>query len=376
MQSYPIHLAALAFFLAGTAHSSANLPWGHGALLYDATQASGPDSTISNNPGQWVSNIQQFNSGATTKTAITRLYPYSGSIKIECTNANNCIYSGPNQNVFVGYDTPAFGQASVAAYRSHFPNALILAIIDADLDAIPLINNDSVGIGTAGVLTAQLCADPNVDGVFFDLEPITANAFQSPGLFSLYRQTAINLASPQCQDTGHPNGRFMAVFINPNKVPDWTQVAGALGTNGYVVVGAYDVNDATPPFPTTPSLYTSSITGKIQGFMDPASIQNKITYTVAIPAASSFSEFEEYGTYDPTAPNDFSLIANYTNTVTQLGYVQSAHAIITKNAKSPYYSGMDYWSWNQYISPDPQKNWLLLPNIPSSTVVGYLQQNG
>ena len=385
---HPIKSTLILSALLLSSHALANvtsLSFGHGALLYDATQSGGPDSAKSNMPGQWITNIQEFNGGATAKTAITRLYPYSGDIKIQCADASSCVYSGAGQNVFVGYNTPAYGQLSVAAYRTSFPNAMILAIIDADLDSIPLINTQSVGQGVAGVLTTQLCADPNVDGVFFDLEPITANAFESLGLFALYRQTSINLASSQCKDSQHPNGRFMAIFINPNKVPNWDHVAAAIGQNGYVIVGAYDVNDTTPPYPTSLSLYTSSITGKIQTFMDPPSALKKIPYTVAIPAAASFSEFEQYGLYDPSAPDDFSLIANYTNPATQSGYqlnyVQTARGIIVANAKSPYYLGMDYWAWNQYVSPAPNQNWLLLPNIPPNTppldnVIGFLQANG
>lgn len=356
--------------------SAASLPSkGHGALLYDASYSAGPDSSQTNDPGQWSTNIQQFNSGANASSQITRLYPYSGDIKMTCTTPSACIYSGPDQNVFVGYDSPAYGQASVAAYRTAFPSALILAIIDADTTSLPLLSDVSVGQGTANVLTAQICADPNVDGVFFDLEPFNFSVGQ--GQYALYKQVSINFASSACIDAKHPNGRTMAIFMNPNKVTDWTVVPGMLGNNGYLVVAAYDINDTTPPRPTPYSMYTSSVTGKIQTFMDPNSKQYKIPYTVAIPASSSFSEFEQLGTYNTAYPNDFQVITDFTTQgFTQLAYIQSARAILLQNAKSAYYLGTDYWTWQQYASPDPQIGEILLPNIPPSSVVQYLQQYG
>jgi len=345
---------------------------GHGALLYDATQAAGPDSAKTNAPGQWITTIQDFNAGAIASSQITRLYPYSGDIQMTCSNPSACVYSGPGQNVFVNYNTPAFGQASVAAYRAAFPNALILAIIDADTSSLPLLSYIDVGVGIANALTEQICADPNVDGVFFDLEPF--NFDQNQGQFALYKQTSINFSSAACIDPAHPHGRTFAIFMSPNQVNNWSQLPGMLGNNGYLVVSAYDVNDQTPPTPTPYKLYTSSVTGKIQAFMDPNSQQYKIPYSVAIPAASSFSEFEQFGQYDSTAPNDFLVTTNYIpQGFTQANYVHTAAAIVSSNAKSGYFLGMDYWSWGQYKSPAPSKNQLLLPNIPPTDVVALLQ---
>jgi len=140
--------------------------------------------------------------------------------------------------------TERYGQASVNAYRTYqptpgtfpFTNSMILAIFDTDLGSYPLLNDQNVGTNVSNMITSQICADPNVDGVFFDLEPITPTAFSSPGLFNLYHTTATKLAS--CTDSKHPNGRYMGVFINPNKISDCNDVAGALGNNGFVVVGA------------------------------------------------------------------------------------------------------------------------------------------
>jgi hypothetical protein len=353
-----------------------NLNKGHGALLYDTNYSGGaPSSTPTNSPGQWISNINAFNVGAQALSKINRLYPYSGNISMTCTVVADCIYSGSGQNVFVGYSNNNFGPASVAAYRSAFPQALILAIIDADTTTLPLLSSNAVGVGIANELTEQMCSDPNVDGVFFDLEPF--NFDQNQGQFALFKQISVNFASSQCIDGQHPKGRIFAIFMNPNKVNDWSVVPGMLGQNGYLVVAAYDINDTTPPRPTPYQLYTSSVTGKIQGFMDPSSQKYQIPYAVAVPAASSFSEFEQFGYYNASYPNDFQLQTDYTTQgFTQLTYIQTVRGILLKNATSAYYLGMDYWSWGQYKSPVPKQGQLLMPNLPPANVVQYLQQYG
>ena len=365
-------LLTLMLFIT-TAHA---VPYGHGALLYDAQFSNGPDSSQSNNPGQWISSLQQFNSAATPSTEINRLYPYSGDIEMSCTGPSDCVYSGPNQNVFVYFNTPAYGQLSVAAYDGAFPNATILPIIDGATKSSYLIplNDPNVGIPTADLLASELCADDKVDGVLLDLEPFDID---SPGQFAFYRETSIDFSKPPCVNSTHPSGRYMGVFLNPNKVSSWSKLSAALGNNGYVVVSAYDVNDRTPPTPVSINAYSASITGMLQG-MDTQSKTNQIAYTVAIPAASSFSEFTQFGFYNATLPAPyFQLQTDYTpQGITQLGYVQAARAIITANCKSPYFRGIDYWSWNQYISPDPSTNELLMPNSPDSSVVAYLQQYG
>ncbi len=262
----------------------------------------------------------------------------------------------------------------MAAYRTTFPTALILAIIDGSTKSTLLapLSYTAVGVATADLAANVVCADSNVDGVFFDLEPVDMGV---PGQFAFYKEISKQFSSGVCIDSNHPNGRVFGVFINPNKVGDWGRVSAALGNNGFVAVSAYDIRDTNPPVPTSLTLYHSSVTGMLQT-MDAASKSKKIPYTVVVPWAASFGEFNQYGLYDKNAPSDFKLIKNYTSEgITQLAYVKSARSIIMANCKSPYYLGMDGWSWTQYKSPKPKVGQLLLPRIPEGEVVEYLQQN-
>lgn len=107
------------------AQTVSSIPKGHGAILYDAQKSAGPDSSESNSPGYWNSAIYSFNQGASSQTLINRLYVYSAPIKVNCSTASECIYSGSGQNVTAPYNTSigGYGQASVNAYRSYQPTA-------------------------------------------------------------------------------------------------------------------------------------------------------------------------------------------------------------------------------------------------------------
>jgi hypothetical protein len=352
-----------------------NISQGQGALLYDAQQAKGPSSPLVVSPGYWKAHITAFNTDASEGKTITRLYPYSGDMEMYCTDPSTCIYSGSKQNVFVYYNPPAFGKTSVAAYRAAFPSALILTIIDGSTKSSLLraLSYTDVGVGAAGVVVHEVCSDPHVDGVFFDLEPFDITV---PGQFALYQAIAKQFAGDVCIDDKHPKGRVFGVFLNPNKVAarDWGKVAAALGPNGFVAVSAYDVKDTSPPVPVSIQAYTASITGMLEK-MDAASRANEIPYTVVIPAASSFSEFNKFGFYDASnPPSDFRLQKDYTpDGITQLGYVKAVREIILATCKSSFYLGRDYWSWGQYKSPNPSAEQMLLPAIPEGEVVNYLK---
>ncbi len=294
-----------------------------------------------------------------------------------CEEPSTCIYSGDKQNVFAYYNPPAYGKSSVAAYRAQFPDALILAIFDGQTKSklLQALRSAKVGVGAAGVLAREVCNDENTDGIFFDLEPFN---IAIPGQFALYQAIAKQFASESCKDKKHPNGRVFGIFLNPNKIAprDWGKVAAALGPNGFVAVSAYDVKDTNPPVPVSIEAYTASITGMLKK-MDAASRANEIPYTVVIPAAASFSEFNQFGFYDPSnPPSDFRLQRDYTpDGITQIGYVKAVRDIILTSCKSPYYLGRDMWSWTKYKSPNPSTGQMLMPAIPEGEVVQYLQNH-
>lgn len=371
-------LSVAVFCFASSVMAAASLPKGPCALLYDADYSEGPSSKPTNLPGRWSDNITAFNTGAVPSGVINCLYPYSGDIEMYCTGPSDCIYSGPKQNVFVYYTTASggSGQASVEAYRTVFPKANILAIIDGNTKSTVLkaFTYAEVGKNTADLVARTICADPKVNGIFFDIEKFDISV---PGQFAFYQEISKQFASPMCTDASNPNGRTFGVFLSPGKISDWDAVAAAFGHNGYGVVSGYDVADKTPPVPASINAYHASVTGMLQT-MDAASTKFKIPYQVAIPAASSFSEFEKLGVYDKdNPPSYFKLLKNFTpEGITQIGYIKSARAIILATCKSAYFMGKTYWSWSQYKSKNPSAEQMLEPSIPEGAVVPYLQQFG
>lgn len=364
---YLLPMMGFVYALSVNATSLTPLPYGHAGLIYDAFPPNGPDANPStnpttNHPGFWVDSIQTFIHGAVGKNTLSRLYVYGTSMDTS------------GHSTTVNYSS-SYAAASVAAYRASFPTLTILAIVDG----VPgqLIQGDAGTVQLAKELatslTTQVCADPNVDGVFYDIEP---TKFNYGGLFTLYQTTASQLA--QCKDPQHPNGRYMGVYAYVNTA-DGHLVKPALGINGFLAVPLYDVQDSQPPTPTPLSLYDASVKSYVSN-SDANSSAYQIPYTVIGPAGASFGEFEQYGSYAPPpptlpAPYNFTLITDFRPTITQVLYMTDVNANTVKYAKSPYYMGVDYWGWNYFISPMPKNEQLLLPSYPDSAMVNYLQHN-
>ncbi|MDX2346572.1 MAG: hypothetical protein QNK11_06875 [Legionella sp.] len=359
-------------FIVSMNAAAMDLPKGRGALLYDAISKTGPAGPKPKDPGHWIPNIKAFNAEVTTGKKISCLYPYAGDVEMYCTNPSNCVYSGPKKNVFVYYNA---GLASIKAYHDAFPTAKMLPIIDGVIKGslLKALQYPEIGTKTAALVAGQVCKNPSIDGIFFDLEPFDISM---PGQFSFYKEILKQFKSEICIDTKHPDGRSFGMFLHPHKVTDWDKMSEVLGDIGFVAVSAYDIQDSMPPVPTPMKQYKAGVRNMLE-IMDAKSQIYKIAYRVVLPWASSFGEFNQYGLYDPSnPPSDFKLIKDYTSEgLTQVAYVKAAHEIMKAVCKSPYYLGMDGWSWTQYKSPKPKEGQLLLPVIPEGEVVEYLQKN-
>ncbi len=365
------------WFSAFMAHSSliTPLPFSYGALLYDLYCTGGPGKSCSIDAGQWVSSISSFNSGALSKNQITRLYPYSSDIEITCTDPSNL----STCTISPGYTT---GDASVSSYYNAFSNAKILPIVDVAQNYLNnklLLTNTTMADSVAQALTTQLCNDSKVSGVLFDLE--VSNGLDNPGIAEFYRQMSKLLASSICIDATHPNGRYMGVYLTPVN-DDWQTAQAMFGANNnaFIAIPLYDVSAfTTPPTPNPLGAYTSYLTSVVSN-ASTNSQKYKVPYTVIVAAGASFGTFEQYGIYNASepAPTYFQLITDFsTSNATQLLFAQTARNIACKNS-NPYYMGMDYWSWNQYVNPGTNADGtqqLTMPNIPDTATVSYLQNN-
>ena len=381
------------------------VPHGQGAFIYDNTTV-----------GQWADDINSFNtnnlgfppkypSGGAVLYPINRLYVDVGDITATCSSSTAC-------NVTVGY-----ASASTAYYYTNVPSppakkifALIGAQrVDPNTGARnPIFDNPAAADLAAYYIVRDVCGDSSVDGVVLDIEPFATDAFNiGSAINTLYNQTAQGLLA--CN-------KSMGIFMNPGTVftsGTWGSVMATIGTNSFLIVGAYDIKDGcinpnentqSAPWPyagfSIPSgLYQSSISGKMQ-YMAIASQQYSIPFTVAIPAAASFSEFAEYNVqgytpqYTPfyTCPitppqNQPCTSATDPSRIHQLDYVQTARGVISSTNPifptpnvGPLFLGVDYWAWTEPLNPQcafAPGNDVLLPNTPPGTdddqVIGYLQ---
>ena len=377
--------------------SSTPIPYGQGAFFYDNIPVHAP--------GYWIQDIIDFNTlnngfpptplGGTVPYPINRFYINVGDIAVDC-STTPC-------TVTVGYA----GSSTAAYYAQFHTSSLIFSLIGAQkADSPALFTNTILAQHAAASIVSEVCGDPSTNGVILDIEPFSANAFSTGNaIYYLYHNTALGLQN--C-------GKYMGIFMNPGTVFSanaWGDVMPTIGSNSFLIVGAYDTNDGCVnpngniqrfPWPyegfALPSgRYQQSISGKMS-YMTQAAKQYSIPFTVAIPAAASFSEFSEYDVqgYTPqyapfyTCPinppqNQPCTNANDPNRIHQLDYVQTARGIISAtNATTPnvgpLFLGVDYWAWTDPLNPQcsfAPGNDKVLPNIPPGTtddqVIGYLQ---
>ncbi|MDF1757434.1 MAG: hypothetical protein P1U74_03970 [Legionellaceae bacterium] len=351
------------------------LPFGFSALIYDVNYPAGPGSHGTNDPGQWVSQITTYNSGALAENQYNQLNPYSSDIEITCPNPNDT----NTCSILPGYAT---GNASVAAYSAAFPNAKILPIVDIAFNYLNnnlLKTNISLADTVAQNLVTQICNDPLAAGVFLDIE--TKNVLSNKGLFRFFSQVSTLFKSSQCVSSTYPNGRVMGMYLTPNE-KDWGLAAAMFGSNNnsYLAIPLYDLKAfTTPPTPDPLKLYNSYVTKSMTN-ANTFGMKNKVPYMIIVPASASFGTFEKTGLYNASepAPTYFQLITDYsTSNATQLAFVQNARNAACAH-KNPYYMGMTSWAYLQYIAPgkNASGDWELnMPNIPDTSTVAYLQQS-
>ena len=341
-------------------------PLSFGALIYDISYPAGPTSHGTTDPGQWIPEIRSFNNGAKTENQLVNLHPYSSDIEITCTDPGNI----STCSILPGFQA---GNASAAAYAAAFPNARIMPIVDI---APNYLNNKLLSTSTeladqvAEKLVAQLCSDDNVSGVFLDLE--VKNGLANPGIFEFYRKMSSLLASATCVSSSFPKGKYMGIYLTPVG-DDWSRSQAMFGSNNnsYIAIPLYDISAfVTPPRPDPISAYVKYV----KSVLETAETQSKahsVPFAILVPAGASFGTFQSYGNYISTPPY-FQLIKDFsTSNATQLLFTQTARNAAC-NISSPYYMGMTYWSYNQYIYSG---GFLRMPNIMDSTTITYLQNN-
>lgn len=360
-------------------------PHANGAYVYDVNSADQAEPA-----GYWVDSLNCYNNGCSDITAaypedqIRMVYSYGGDLEISssCTDGPEC----PTSDFRVDYTTTSAssGSQSTAAYAqgltfsgSSSEKAIMAPVIDGSFNS-PYLQQftnltPSQAKSFANKVASTVCADANVDGVEFDLEPFNISSKNAQYYF--YMQVARDFAGGYngdsnndplgCVDAAHPDGRFFAVFTsagaaNPSS-PEAANLARILRTygNGYAVAALYDLSSQPSGTLSTVGYYTNQAATQATD-MEKWADQLGIDYAFAIPAGASGHEFT---TLNGTAVGP-----------PMLDYTTAAiNAINASGARSdPLFIGSDVWFWGKLVHTGGD---YMGPSSPTLAVLNYLAAN-
>jgi hypothetical protein len=343
-------------------------------MIYTALYAS-DHSKDGIEPGIFADNIKAYNAKASAPNKLTFMHSYGGGLEMYCdgNGGTNKTVVCDDSNMNVYYEP---GQLSTAAYAAAFassePPIQLLPIIDGRLDDIGpkdvLSALNTLDQQTAYVYadkTAKLyCADAQVAGIYFDLEPLDLTQLGQQYFFS---RIAYNLAgfnkiagsntdALDCQNTQHPQGRLLALFATANQVNP--ALATILNTynNGYIIDPLYDLGEQAGGIASSPTDYATYTLTEIRK-MQAASSANNVVYQFAVPGSATAHEFES--------------VEGISTGFKQIDYLNASLSAIEKLnvASDSNYKGTALWAWNSQFY---WHNKTFTPAQPSSEVLDFL----
>lgn len=381
----------------------ADIPYGNGVWAYDATKYSSTGKASDPVAGYFLTQLDQYNfpnghDGQPNSTGpISQVFAYGGDVELYCQGSGGSAPGSaclPKSFLLVYYPPFLFngstnnwdfwqnslgdsGFRSVTDYKrltyynptdNKIEPAQAIADIDGRVDMAHTNDDDtnqdylnSLNILSktdasrfADVVAKGICADDNIDGVQFDIEPFSFTGgtstdpnkppLKGDGQKYFYEEIAKDFAGHyddsavkdplHCVDTAHPNGRIFSVFTFADKVtPDVEQVFNKYH-NGYVVDSLYDLGtDTNPDQPTWHDLATFD---KLAIDEIKKMATKNVPYQFAIPAAASVHEYES-----STMTNKGIGKGN------QYAYVLGALSAIKQYGLTPNFKGIDVWSYNK-----------------------------
>ncbi|WP_345626417.1 hypothetical protein [Rugosimonospora acidiphila] len=359
------------------------LPKGNGVWMYDSVHAGAGYGQLTL-PGMWAPELNSYNQAAGKGHGISVLFSYGTDVEMYCPDLDPTQCTPDDLDVY--YTPDGSGAQSTQAYAEHArvigARPVVSPVIDGRVGADYLTGfNDlspSLARSFADKVAAQVCADPRVDGIQFDIEPFdisTAN-----GQYYFYLQIAKDFAGAhgngrgrdpyRCVGPEHPQGRFFSIFTFARSIQAGTVSATHMQQivngyhNGYVIDSLYDLAD-TPGGTFNPvAAYTSAVDTEVANMKSWADML-KIPYGMGIPAASSAHEYSQC-----VGPACQPASAG----APMLEYTQAALAAMDAHSvrADHLYLGTDVWDLS---SIDTDSDYNKLPATAPSTVLSYLQQH-
>jgi hypothetical protein len=320
--------------------------------------------------GAWAKTISAYNTGATRGHKLTQLFSYATDMEMYCPHnkAADCTPSDLDS-----YYTPASsGWASTLAYYNDFHGSgraadhiSLSPIIDGRTDAggylIPFNKlSPSLARTFADQVAAQVCADPRIDGIQFDIEPFDMTS--KNGQYHFYRQIAKDFAGEHtghtaadpygCLSAAHPQGRYFSVFTFASSIQAGTASAANVAAvvsayhNAYVIDSLYDLGTNPAGWLNDLPVYRTLVTRQAEDMKTWADRQ-RIPYAFGIPAAASAHEYRTCtGSCHPGADGSTGH--------PMLSYTKDAVAAID-DARAPgdrLFLGTDIWALTNSVSSE------------------------
>ena len=342
-------------------------------------------------PGTWVDAIARYNRQATPGHELNEIYSYATDMEMYCPDNDGARCTADDLYSFYtpGGGGPARTDAYFQAFDASSPGSMIISpIIDGRTDPGGYLQgfnelSPQLAAGFADKVAAQVCADPHVDGIQFDLEPFDVTS--KNGQYHFYLQLAKDFAGQHagpgapdpysCVDAGHPRGRFFSVFtfsasIRPGSASA-ANVQDILNTyrNGYFMDSLYDLSDAPAGTLSGIASYRAAVRREATDTKQWAN-RLHIKYGYGIPASASAHEFTTC-TATAGAAGDCVPDATGATGYPMIDYTVAAVAAIEGSGapRDPRYIGTAIWDFGDHVS----WNGLDFGPVPApADVLGYL----
>ena len=375
------------------------IPKGNGAWVYDETY-NAQGTRINPKAGLFVDALKQYNAGASDEHKINQIFSYGGNLEMYCSGSgesNLTTQCGPNQFLILFYPPQNIskknndwdyymrnigdsGYASLEQYKDVDQSNHVITI-DGRVDNTKLGIYDYLdhfntlsktdAAHFADKVAKNICANNDIDGVQFDIEPFSftgkGGTYAGSGQKYFYSQLAKDFAgyyanpndpagiNPDistdplhCINAKHPNGRFFSTFTFSQYVTPEVIEAFKHHNNGMVVDSLYDLSNTPGGTLTSVSEFSKLVSNELQA------IKSKgIAYQLAIPAAASAHEF---------------------GGIHQIDYVKTAIGLINQAGirNDENFKGIAVWGWTQQMWWNGIK---LTPASPDTATIKYLQNH-
>lgn len=403
-----LSMAAIASGIAKTADrqvvSDENLfpPRSHAAWVYDVKRESGKPNRV--DPGFFAEALNDYNRRAGEAHRIGMVYTYGGSLEMYCPegDAASCqpsdliVTYGSGEDDKDGRDRDEHGKTAGApttrAYRQKMEaataggNPAVVAIVDGVVNAdyegsmkgFNELPRDLAEV-FADKVTRQVCSDPMIDGVQFDIEPFDVSS--QNGQYWFYHRIAGNFAggvpagggepAVDCKTADHPRGRFFSVFAATRHLrlgtPSALHVQQIMTehNNGYFIAPLYDLGAEPSGHATPVEQYHKQVRSQVSQLKRWAG-ELGIKYKFGIPAAASVHEYAQCS--GESCANADQAPAS------QLAYVKVALSAIEQSGvrRDPLYLGNAVWAWSRGIAHGGAH---FKPDSPPEDVLSYMAGN-